>query len=151
MKVLVTNRQRRFRLDRRRLQRVALRTMEAEGCDPETELSVAIGSDEWIRELSRTYKSKDSATDVLAFPQDISPAGAGRLLGDVAISAETASRQAEEAGHGTAEELDLLLTHGILHLTGWDDDTPVKRRKMMARAESLLGWSRPQATARGSR
>ncbi len=80
---------------------------------------------------------------MLAFPQDMAPAGAGPLLGDVAISAETAERQAQEVGHGVAEELDLLLTHGILHLTGWNDETPARRRRMMRRAETLLGW--PQA------
>jgi probable rRNA maturation factor len=142
MSVLVANKQRRTRVDRARLEKVAWQVMAAEGCEPEAELSVAIGNDQWIRDLNRTYKGEDTPTDVLAFPQDMSPAGAGRLLGDVAISAETAERQAQEAGHGVAEELDLLLTHGILHLTGWNDETPTQRRRMMRRAETLLGWSR---------
>ena len=142
MELALANKQRCHRIDRARLKRVAELVMAAEGCEPDTELSAAIGDDAWIGDLNRQYRNTDAPTDVLAFPQDISPAGAGRLLGDVAISAETAERQAQEAGHGVAEELDLLLTHGILHLTGWNDETPTQRRRMMRRAETLLGWSR---------
>ena len=68
-----------------------------------------------------------------------SPAVRETLLGDVAISAETAARQATEAGHSLMEELALLVTHGILHLTGWEDRTPAQRKGMMARARQLLG------------
>ena len=138
MGVLVVNKRRGARIGRVRLRKVAREVMAAEGCDHDAELSVAIGDDKWIQDLNQRYKGSDSPTDVLAFAQDISPAGAGRLLGDVAISVETAERQAREAGHGTAEELDLLLTHGILHLTGWTDETPAQRRRMMRRAQELL-------------
>jgi len=112
--------------------------MQAEGCHPEAELSIVIGDDAWIQELNRTYRKKDRPTDVLAFPQDPGPSGSP-LLGDVAVSAETAARQAEELGHGFERELALLVTHGILHLTAWDDKTPAQRRHMMQRAEEILG------------
>lgn len=112
--------------------------MAAEGCHPETELSVVLGDDAWIRELNETYKQKRTATDVLAFPQEATPEGEGPLLGDVAISVETAERQATELGHSLLRELEILLTHGILHLTGWRDDTAARRRRMMARTEELL-------------
>jgi probable rRNA maturation factor len=112
--------------------------MAAEGCHPRAELSVVIGDDEWIRSLNRRYRSKDAPTDVLAFPQEAEPEEETVLLGDVAISAETAARQAEEMGHALEQELAILLTHGILHLTGWRDDTPAARRRMMRRATELL-------------
>lgn len=111
--------------------------MEAEGCHPETELSVAIGDDAWIQELNRTYLKKNRPTDVMAFPQEPGPEGKP-LLGDIAISAETAARQAAQEGHSFRRELALLLTHGLLHLTGWDDQTPAQRRRMMQRAGALL-------------
>jgi len=149
MEVALSNKQRRHPVDRVRLKRVAEVVMAAEGCEPDTELSVAIGDDLWIQELNQRYKNKDVPTDVLAFPQDISPAGAGRLLGDVAISIETAERQAREAGHELPEELALLLTHGILHLTGWTDDTPAQRRRMMERAQELL--TQAEGAARSAR
>jgi probable rRNA maturation factor len=142
--VTVANRQKR-RIRRRWLERLAEAIMGAEGCHPEAELSIVIGDDEWIQELNRKYRKKDRPTDVLAFPQDTGPAGAGPLLGDVAVSAETAARQAEEVGHSLEDELALLVTHGILHLTGWTDETAAKRRRMMQRAQALLekvrqGW-----------
>lgn len=142
MTLVLANKQRRHPVDRARLKRVAELVMAAEGCEPDTELSAAIGDDAWIRELNLRYKNTDAPTDVLAFPQDISPEGAGRLLGDVAISIETAERQAREAGQGLIDEVALLLTHGILHLTGWTDETPVQRRRMMRRAQDLLAQAR---------
>jgi probable rRNA maturation factor len=134
--VHVINRQKR-RIRRRWLERVAEAIMVEEGCHPEAELSVAIGDDQWIQALNRKYLKKDSPTDVLAFPQDLSPGGAEPLLGDVAISAETAARQAAEMGHTLEEELALLLAHGILHLTGWGDESPARRRRMLRRGEEV--------------
>jgi probable rRNA maturation factor len=148
MTLVLANRQRRHPIDRARLKRVAELVMAAEGCEPDTELSAVIGDDAWIRELNRRYTNTDAPTDVLAFPQDISPEGAGRLLGDVAISMETAERQAREAGQELMDEVALLLTHGILHLTGWTDETPSQRRRMMRRAESLLEQARGAARTR---
>lgn len=138
MTVLVLNKQKR-RLRRRWLQELAEAVMQAEGCHPEAELSVVIGDDGWIQNLNRDYRKKEMPTDVLAFPQDLSPAGTAPLLGDVAISAETAARQAQQLGHSFEEEMALLLTHGILHLTGWTDETPSQRERMMHRAQELAG------------
>lgn len=120
------------------MQELAEGVMQAEGCHPEAELSVVIGDDGWIQDLNREYRKKEMPTDVLAFPQDLSPAGTAPLLGDVAISAETAARQAEQFGHSFEEELALLVTHGILHLTGWTDETRAKRERMMRRAQELV-------------
>jgi probable rRNA maturation factor len=146
MTLELANKQRRHAIDRARLTRVAEIVMAAEGCGPDAELSAAIGDDAWIRGLNLKYKHTDAPTDVLAFPQDISPEGAGRLLGDVAISIETAERQAREAGQGLMDEVALLLTHGILHLTGWTDETSVQRRRMMRRAKNLLQQVRNAAS-----
>lgn len=138
MRVAVQSKVRRRGVNRAHLARIARAMMAAEGCPPGAELSVAIGDDRWIRGLNRRYKGRDAATDVLAFPQDERPWGRSPVLGDVAISAETAARQADELGQGLAEEMALLLTHGILHLTGWRDDTAARRRRMMERAEQVL-------------
>jgi probable rRNA maturation factor len=125
------------RLPQKWLEQVARKVMQAEGCHPETELSIVIGDDAWIQELNRTYLKKNRPTDVIAFPQDAGPAGRP-LLGDVAISAETAALQAAAHGHSLRRELALLLAHGILHLTGWDDKTTTQRQRMMSRVEELL-------------
>jgi probable rRNA maturation factor len=144
--VTIANKQSR-RIRRRWLQQLAEAVMRAEGCSPEAELSIAIGDDAWIQELNRRYRKKDRPTDVLAFPQaTLAPQsmgpGASPLLGDVAVSAETAARQAAEAGHSFERELALLVAHGILHLTGWKDATAAQRRRMMARAGELVAKSR---------
>ena len=141
----MVNRQKR-RVNCRWLARVARSALAAEleraGGDwaCEAELTVAIGDDAWIQELNREYAKKDRPTDVLAFPQEPGPRAeeSGLLLGDVAISAETAARQAEELGHEFEEEMAILLVHGILHLTGWRDDTAARRRRMMGRMREVL-------------
>jgi len=138
---MLNRQKRRFR--RRWLEELAEAVMRAEGCHPEAELSVVIGDDGWIQDLNREYRKKERPTDVLAFPQDQSPPGTAPLLGDVAISAETAARQAKQLGHSFEEELALLLAHGILHLTGWTDETAAKRKRMMDRAQELVGRMGP--------
>lgn len=111
------------------------------GWEPECELNIVIGDDRWIQELNRKYRKRDAATDVLAFPQEVE-AGGPEALGDVAISGETAARQAEELGHEFEEEIAILAAHGILHLTGWRDGTPEERREMMRRVEEVLAEAR---------
>ncbi len=141
LNVVVVNRQRR-RINRAGLERLACAVMTAEGCEPQTELSVVIGDDGWIQDLNRKYRKRNAPTDVLAFPQEPVPGPGPRLLGDVAISAETAARQAKEMGHKLEVELAVLLVHGILHLTGWRDNTPARRRRMMHRVQELLTQAR---------
>jgi len=138
--VTLINRQKR-RVGRARLVRIAKAVMAAEGCEPGAEVTVVIGGDRWIRRLNRQYRGRDRPTDVLAFPHQTQEGGRV-LLGDVAISAETAERQARALGHRLAQELAVLVAHGILHLTGWGDDTAAKRRRMMERAEALLARAR---------
>ena len=141
MNAVVVSRRKR-RINRAGLARLACAVMAAEGCSPQTELSIVIGDDRWIQDLNRRYRKRNAPTDVLAFPQEQGPAEKECLLGDVAISAETASRQAKALGHSLEEELAVLLVHGILHLTGWRDDTPAQRRRMMRRTRQLLPQAR---------
>jgi probable rRNA maturation factor len=104
--------------------------------------------------LNRDWRGKNKATDVLSFPQvsegdlrELSRAAkTGRVpawwLGDVVISIERASVQAEEHGHSLREELDLLLAHGILHLLGFDHEKSKPEAIKMRRMETkLLGKS----------
>jgi probable rRNA maturation factor len=80
-------------------------------------------SDSSIRRLNRAYRGKDQTTDVLSFPSatDLEP---GRPhLGEIAISLPRAERQARRAGWRLRDELALLVTHGYLHLLGYDHET----------------------------
>jgi probable rRNA maturation factor len=98
----------------------------------DSELSIVLTSDDQIKLLNRIYRKKNRPTDVLAFAQREGKHGdrAGRILGDVVISVETARRQAVARGADWLTELTMLLAHGLLHLLGWDHDTPSKDRRM---------------------
>jgi len=82
-------------------------------------VTIAFVSDRRIRELNKQFRSIDKATDVLSFPADDEPGN----LGDIAISIETAARQAKENGLSLNGELAQLLLHGLLHLSGYDHET----------------------------
>jgi probable rRNA maturation factor len=98
----------------------------------DSELSILLTGDEQIKILNRIYRRKNRPTDVLAFAQreGVLRDRAGRLLGDVVISVPTARRQAQARGADLTLELTVLLAHGLLHLLGWDHDTPSKDRRM---------------------
>ncbi len=86
------------------------------------EVHVLITGDERIRDLNRTYRELDRATDVLAFPDGSELPTGRRLLGQIVISLDRAREQAARFGHGELEELDLLVLHGTLHLAGHDHE-----------------------------
>jgi len=102
---------------------VAQKILDVLGC-PEAELSVTIVGDRSIRVLNRDYLGRDKATNVISFAMQEGEFGAlnPQLLGDVVISADTAAREADEAGEPFLNRLAFLLMHGILHITGYDHE-----------------------------
>lgn len=111
--------------------------MGAEGA----ECGVLLVGDRTMARLNERYRGIARSTDVLSFPmreglfESLSPG----LLGDVVISAEMADRQARALGRSLREELAALLIHGILHLLGYDHQTPSGARTMK-RLEGQLGF-----------
>ena len=99
----------------------------------ELELSLSIVNDAEMRSLNKQWRDKDCTTDVLSFPQhdDL-------LLGDLVISIETAAKQASQRGHSTADELRILMVHGLLHLFGYDHELGEDEYREMAEAEVRL-------------
>src|SRR5260370_1393639 len=87
-----------------------------------------VTNDKEVRRLNREFRNQDYATDVLSFPA----ADSGAFLGDIAISFAKAKQQAAEHGHGVAQEVQILMLHGLLHLLGMDHETDGGQ---MARAE----------------
>jgi len=85
----------------------------------ETAVTIAFVSDRQIRALNKQFRHIDKATDVLSFPLDDDADN----LGDIAISIETAARQAKENGLTLNGELAQLILHGLLHLLGYDHET----------------------------
>ncbi|HEY4379051.1 MAG TPA: rRNA maturation RNase YbeY [Acidobacteriaceae bacterium] len=93
----------------------------------EGEVHVLLADDATLRRLNRSFRGKNKATDVLSFPAGPTtvffgdPEGPG-LAGDLAISLETAARQAARFRHTLRDEVRVLLLHGVLHLAGFDHE-----------------------------
>lgn len=120
---------------------MAQRILSVSGC-PDAELSVLIVDDEQIREINRDYLQRDKPTNVISFSMQEGE-GAGlnpQVLGDVVISADTAARDAAEAGIPFESELHFLLLHGILHLLGYDHErgTEEDAQRMEAREREIF-------------
>ncbi|AWI09064.1 rRNA maturation RNase YbeY [Ereboglobus luteus] len=142
--VLVRNSHRRLRLDRKC--RAALeraigvldenRAKFLGGC-PDGELSIVFLSDAALAKLHDEFLNDPTTTDVITFE------GAPEfgVAGEVCVSADTAANYARAHGREFAEELMLYVAHGWLHLAGYDDLQPAKKRRMRAaenRAMTLL-------------
>lgn len=130
-------------LDAAHLARLLAYALRHEGVPPPAALNLLITDDPGIRSLHRDFMGDDTPTDVLSFASE-SPEefpmdpGAGRYLGDIAVSWDTAAAQGPEAGLTAKEEVAFLALHGLLHLLGADDATPDDRAAMLARQMALL-------------
>lgn len=132
----VDNRQRRLRVSPRRLVLAAERALRAVG-RPRARLEILVVGDRAIREVNARFRGVRRPTDVIAFPLEV-PGAAGGLVGQVVLSADTARRQARRVGVSPWTELDLLVTHGVLHCVGYDDRDPVEARLMHERERAIL-------------
>jgi probable rRNA maturation factor len=120
---------------------------------PLAELSILAVDTATMTTLHEHWMDESGPTDVLSFPMDeLRPGSDDRepepgLLGDVVLCPAVARTQAAAAGHSTDEELDLLCTHGILHLLGYDHAEPDEEREMFGRQGELLAeWQRSRVT-----
>ena len=104
----------------------------------QAELSIVLTDDATIQQLNRDYRGIDKPTDVLSFAQQEAEGPASDVLGDLIISLQTAQRQADERGHSLATEVRILLVHGLLHLLGYDHETPQERAEMSQAEHALL-------------
>ena len=106
------------------------------------EVSILLTADADIRELNQQFRGIDQPTDVLSFPQnaDEDPPIPGEIiLGDIAVSLDTAQAQAKEHGLTFEEEIILLLIHGILHLLGYDHEiSEQEEEKMRSKTRELF-------------
>jgi len=111
------------------------------------ELSVLLTNDPNMRILNRRYRGFDRSTDVLSFELTQTegvPSGEGRLLGDVVISLDTATRQANSRHRPIEHEVRWLLAHGLLHLVGFDHERAEDKRTMVLWTRRLIrSASRP--------
>jgi probable rRNA maturation factor len=103
------------------------------------QVEVLLADDSTLRSLNKSFRGKNKPTDVLSFP---TPAEIGHAhAGDLAISLETAARQAAAYGHTLRDEVRILVLHGLLHLAGEDhetDDGEMATREATLRRELRL-------------
>ena len=150
-------------IDERLLVDVARHVLAAMGVSPLVELAISLKDVEEMERLHIQYMDEPGPTDVMAFPMDELDLRGSRgvqhgsrseeqddalpvMLGDVVLCPEIAERQAREAGHGTADELHLLTTHGVLHLLGYDHEEPAEHQEMFGLQDELLASWRTSRT-----
>lgn len=145
---MILNRQRRVRVRPAILEEFLARVRRTVGAG-DGSVSVCLVSDAAMAQMNRRYRGKRGPTDVLSFPSQgefshhgkaaarkvalrktplgkrlwprRSPGG-GNFLGDIAVSAETARRNAGRFGRRLEDELRILILHGVLHLLGYDHE-----------------------------
>ena len=123
---------------------------------PAASLGLQFTDDASIAKLNAQWRQIDGATDVLSFAAlEDSPALPGCTsieLGDIIISIEMAARQAKQHHHALEQELRWLVSHGLLHLLGWDHPDESSLQLMLSYQEHLLhinGRVQPKADGRG--
>ena len=113
---------------------------------PASEVGIILVDNEYIQDLNLKYRGIDQPTDVLSFAMNEGVAespvfnvgGEIVLLGDVYLSVEKAAEQAVSFGHSFTRELCYLGTHGLLHLLGYDHQTPEETELMRAEEEKIM-------------
>ena len=143
--------------------RVFEEAMEYMDCPYEAEVNLLVTGDAQIQELNRQFRQIDRATDVLSFPMvpftgeasfsDLenetdeedefsdcfNPETGELLLGDIVISGDKVLSQAASFGHSIEREYAFLITHSLLHLLGYDHETPEQEERMEKLQEDILG------------
>lgn len=127
-----------------RFQKLTEHVLSSLHVHPDTDVSVLFVDEESMAKLHEQWMGEPGATDVLSFPMDElrpgredaqTPAG---LLGDIVISPDVAKLQALAAGHSDETEMLVLLTHGLLHLLGFDHAEPIEEVEMFQLQKQLL-------------
>ncbi len=131
------------------LESVAGQVLSAERVSEESELSLVIVGQDKIQQLNKIYLGRDGTTDVISFPMlseqsegetgiFITPPDGIQHLGEVVVSYPQAVIQAEEHNHNVKKEIAILVIHGVLHLLGYDHDTPGVIKDMRAREAEIM-------------
>lgn len=133
-----------FELDEDRVYALCRFAMNRMRLHPNTDLYLRFVDLKTMEELHVIHMDEPGPTDVLSFPMDelvpgdnlsVAPEG---ILGDIVVCPEFASAQAEKAGHPAINEMLLLVTHGILHLLGFDHAEPDEEREMFGLQNQIL-------------
>ena len=123
------------------IERLVACVLEGEGCPEPCEVSVSFVDADEIHRLNLEYRGIDKPTDVLSFniddPDDVED-GEPFMVGDLIICPSVVAKQAPEFGNDPADEMRLLLSHGCLHLMGYDHEDTREAEEMEALERSYL-------------
>jgi probable rRNA maturation factor len=153
-------------VDEAGLAAVARHVLDEMRVHPLAELSVLLVDEQAMADLHERWLGEPGPTDVLAFPMDelrpsnqagaradrgnaAEPGPLPGLLGDVVLCPQVAAEQASQAGHAVRDELELLCTHGLLHLLGYDHADPGERAAMFGLQDKLLSEWRAECRSGG--
>jgi probable rRNA maturation factor len=131
-------------IDEVAIQRLAIYALDQLHVHPDAELAIVFVDEAAMEQLHLQWMDEPGPTDVLSFPMDelrpgsedhLTPPG---LLGDIVVCPQVAIAQAETAGHSALEEMLLLVTHGMLHLLGFDHAEPDDEKEMFGIQRDIL-------------
>ena len=111
------------------LSRVVAATLSFAGCEG-LEVSLLLTDEEEVASIHDQFMGDPTGTDVISFPMD------GGV--DMVVSVERAERESAARGHAFEAELALYITHGILHVCGFDDTTEDARARMRDAERQVL-------------
>ena len=126
------------------VEEVAKLTLAHERINANAIVDVMVVDSNGIREINKTHRDKDTATDVLSFPMinfelgERIPLEGEYFLGDIVFSIEAAYSQAKELQHSIDREIGFFIAHSMLHLLGYDHMTDEEERIMMDKQEAIL-------------
>lgn len=133
--VTITNEQRALRVPRKWIGELVAFVAAAEGRAVES-LDLLVAGADRMADLNDRHMGHAGPTDVLSF--DLGTGPAGGLVGQLVVCADVASEQARLRGHSASKELLLYVTHGLLHVMGYDDLAEPDAARMHARENELL-------------
>lgn len=149
METMIINQQNKidFTREMQQLIKKVVNTVEnLENLPENTEVSIVIVDNSYMQELNHIYRGQNCPTDVLSFAMnelgedepDFDYDEGINLLGDIIVSLEQAMVQCEEYGHSLERELGYLVTHGMLHLIGYDHETEDEQKTMRQLEERVM-------------
>ena len=129
-----------FTPDNVKINQLALTAFNFLALDPNAvSFGIHFSTDDEIQSLNHQYRGIDKPTDVLSFNADVyDPEEETTYLGDIILSVPTMQRQAALAGHPENTEILLLITHGLLHLNGYDHATTTNKEDMWKLQAEIL-------------
>jgi probable rRNA maturation factor len=134
--VEISDTQAHLRVDRQAVAALVRHVLAAEGVRRGS-ISLAVVDDATIHAVNRAHLDHDWPTDVISFT--LSGPDEDEMAGELVVSAETAAREAEARGLSAADELNLYVAHGLLHLCGFEDGTEAEAQAMRRREAEVLG------------